>query len=230
MYNPARINGGGRAKRSRIPNPHSGRKHSQIVARLGPQAVQFSDLQDKKATNYGWKILSFKGEDFEVEYQYMCARNNSGVVKHKTKDKCIRVLSGQMFVIIDKEAIPLRAGQTFAIKAGNEYALATSGTGDAELVVCQGSNYDEDLVLIHPSDAVNPETNVPLIPPQAAVESRSKRESSKAQQHAETVAVKQKKRRGERVPVKSDKRRPPLEGQQVTGINPSPIGAGGYGG
>jgi len=224
-YNPNRIaNAGTQHRKPRHLDPYAGRKHSQIVSRSGPSSVRFSDFNNRKDTPHGWCIPAFNGKDFEVEYQFMCARNSTGRVRHPTKDRCIRVLAGQLFVIINDETVTVAPNQSFAIEAGVEYVMATSGTGDAEMLVCQGAGYESDLEHLGPAEALN---TVPVagqvlpevLPPHAH------REDSMAHQQAAAQAAATAERRAKRTPVKG---RPPLPGQQVDGVNPRPAGAAGF--
>jgi len=222
-YNPARTaDTGGMARKNRSYNPHAGRKHSQSASLSSPSSVRFADYTNRKDTQFGWTISIFKGSQFEVEYQFMCARNASGKLCHPTKDRCIRVLGGRLFVIIGEDTLTVDTHQAFTVEAGVEYMLATSGTGDVELIVCQGNDYEKDLVHVTQPEAVNVMSNMAPVRPEGEV--RPHREGSMAYQQAEQMAAEKGAQRT-RTPMKG---RAPLPGQQVDGFNPRPIGSGGF--
>jgi hypothetical protein len=223
-YNPARVSQtGGAARKNRSYNPHAGRKHSQIVSPSGPSSVRFADYNNRKDTPFGWSISIFKGKNFEVEYQFMCARNASGKLCHPTKDRCIRVLGGRLFVLIGEETVTVDTHQAFTVEAGVEYMLATSGTGDVELLICQGADYEQDLTHVTQPEAVNVMSSMAPVRPEG--EAKPPREGSMAYQQAAQMAEQQAQKRAQRTPVKG---KAPLPGQQVDGFNPRPVGAGGF--
>jgi len=224
-FNPNRVaSTGGVARKQRSYNPHAGVRRSQIASRSGP-SVRFTDYANRKDTAYGWCISIFSGKDFEVEFQFMCSRNASGRLCHPTKDRCIRVISGRLFVLVGEETTPVDAHQAFTVEAGVEYMLATSGTGDVEILVCQSANYEKDLNHVTPPEAVNVVANMGPVRPDS--ETRPHRDGSMAQQQAAQIAEERAQKRSGRTPVKG---RAPLPGQQVVGVNPRPVGAGGFGG
>lgn len=224
-FNPAR-HGPGAAlphRKSRLVDPHSGRRHSDIVNKNGQSVVHSSDLANRKVTASGWRIDYFNG-DFDVYYELMCARNASGLLRHETKDRCIRVLSGQLFVTVAGQITSVLTNQVCVLTKGTEYELATSGDSDVELLVTQDSKYDEDVDRVSEASVGN---STPRIRPTAQpIQSRSS--SGKAQQAAEALQDARTQRiQARQRPVP---RRPDLAGQQVIGVNPRPVGAGGFGG
>lgn len=221
-YNPSRL-GGKRAPKRRNHNPHAGVKHSSIMARGGPQAVFSSELQNRVPTSCGWKIAQFLGDDFEVEYHYICAGNNSGVIKNEESDRFIRVLAGTIFLTLGSEIVQIYTNQTFSIKKGCEYQLATPGVGDAEVLFCQGPKYEEGMDQVSPPEASNIIEAAPIAVSTSSV-SKPRREESKALEQAEMIKAQRNQRK--KTPMKSTKA--PLAGQQVTGVNPRPAGPGGY--
>jgi mannose-6-phosphate isomerase-like protein (cupin superfamily) len=183
------------------------------------------DLSNKEITPDGWRIPIFSGSDFDVSYRYLCARNSSGQVKHETKDRVVRVLAGRLFVMVDGETQELNANQSIALERGVVHEIATSGTEDAELILCQSHDYEKDLQQIVSSSAV---TSAKMSPVPTAAPQISRRSESKAlEQAAQLGAVREVNRKAARTPFQG---RAPLAGQQVSGLNPRPAGPGGFGG
>lgn len=224
-FNPARMNGLSNGKARPQPNPHAGLKHSQIARSSGVQSVTVEDVRSRQDMAHGWKIPIFKGSAFEVEFQYMLSRNATGQMCHPTKDRCIRVLSGSLFVAVGDEPTMLRQHQSMTLTAGVKYMLATSGNIDAELLICQGTDYESDLQHLTPPEAqrVDHEVIDRMIQKVATPVAHERRADSMAHQQAEEMAA---KRAARRTPM--NKARAPLPGQTVEGVNPRPVGAGGY--
>jgi mannose-6-phosphate isomerase-like protein (cupin superfamily) len=233
-------------KRQRLAPPKgSGITHSTIVSRQGIQAVTIDDVRNKVNTPRGFKVQQFKGEDFEVVYEFICARNSTGQIKNDDQDRSIRVLAGRIFITIDEEIADLHPGQSVSIARGKVYEMATSGTDDAEVLITQGPDYEDNIEVISESKAFNAQAktvfaaDAPQRPPRS--------NSDKAMEHAQRLLhqrrVRETRRRSNQqaqvpqqgpqqipgVPQTPPSKRPPLVGQSVTGKNPQPIGAGGYG-
>lgn len=222
-YNPRRLEGNPR--RVRRQDPHAGRKHSDVVGRGGPRATSLVDMSRKENTADGWVIPIFSGPDFDVFYRYICAKNNSGQLKHETKDQVVRVLAGRLYVMVNGgSAQELVSTQSIALGRGVAYEVATSGTEDAELIVCQGHDYSKDVEHITMPGSVTAiqKAASPVFAPQIV-----RRSESQAYHQAEIIgAAKESARKTARTPYHG---RAPLAGQQVVGLNPRPIGAGGFG-
>lgn len=223
-YNPTRVNRSS-SRKNRTPQPNAGVRHSTIVARQGPKAISLVDIQNRRPSPYGWMVPQFAGDQFEVIYHYFCARNDTGEIRHETQDRCVRVLSGHLFVLLSGQAQPveLQAGGTFTVEKGTAYRLSSSGSGDAELLFIQGPKYDETVEhLTRPGSQNIVQKVVRVDPPAKPV----RRTPSKAMDHAQKVAAKQEKRQAaKREPV----RREPLSNSSaVSGSNPQPVGPGGY--
>lgn len=228
-YNPARANGRPVAAsikaRQRVPVPGSGVRHSQIAQREGPRGVNVADIRNREDTARGWRIVTFKGDDFEMIYEYICARNHTGLIKNEKQDRCFRVLAGMVFVTFGEETIQVQTGQGHALPKGVEYALATSGSSDAEILFCQGADYDKNATQI--SDPQKTSATAAAPEPRAAPQ-REARSSQSAAQAAKIEADRAEREKVKRTPV-GKKERVPLSSQVVIGTNPRPIGAGGYG-
>ena len=237
-YNPA-IHGKNKpvARRQRKLNPHAGIKHSDIVARKGYRPETAMYLEEKIPTERGWKVVHFAGKDFEMVYEYICMHNSTGRVKHRSADRSLRVLNGELYVELkDKDIIKLTQGQVFAFPRKTEYQLATSGLGDAEVLFCQGTNYEEGLTCISVA-ATNQVPSVKEVIEREKAAIRNRVPGAKAKQQAAKIASRRKRRdqakqsntqvpEGGQVTPKS----PPktlLPGQQVTGRSPMPMGAAG---
>jgi uncharacterized cupin superfamily protein len=194
----------------------------------------------------------FCGDEFEMVYEYICAKNASGGVCHPEKDRSLRLMAGELFLTINGEVVHLRSGSSFAIPKGIEYQIATSGTLDAEIIFCQGSKYEEDLEQRSDPESVNTDTRVSLPNTEQAPTTRVKtseeatrKQAEKMQEdrHRREVARRQGLSRvvdeqstastsGAEAVTASPRRTPPrrvLPGQQVQGVNPRPMGASGFG-
>ncbi|MCJ7759717.1 hypothetical protein MUP59_01045 [Candidatus Bathyarchaeota archaeon] len=182
-------------------------------------------MSKKETTSDGWKIPIFRGSDFDVFYRYICAKNNTGLLMHETKDRVIRVLAGRLYVVLSEETQELIASQSITLERGTVYGLATSGTEDVELIVCQGHDYANEIKQISAPESVSV---VPMAAnPKAAPQTVRRSESIAQQQAAQLGAAKEEKRKASRTPYQG---RAPLVGQQVIGLNPRPIGAAGFSG
>lgn len=228
-YNPARASGRPVAAvakaRQRIPVPGSGVRHSQIAQREGPRGINVADIRNRQETQRGWRVLTFKGDEFEMVYEYICARNHTGLIKNEKQDRCFRVLAGAVFVTIGEVTDQIQTGQSFAVPKDTEYVLATAGSTDAEVLFCQGADYDKNVTQISDPQktsaaAVSPE---PKAPPQ-----REARSTQSAVQAAKIEAERTAREKVKRTPV-GKKERAPLPSQVVTGVSPRPVGAAGYG-
>lgn len=231
-YNPARVDPQVRQRQAqqRRMNPHAGVKHSTIVGRDGPRGINVADIRNRQTTERGWRVNTFKGEDFEMIYEYLCARNSTGQIKNEDQDRCLRVLAGMVFVTIDGHANEIHTGQGFAIPKGTTYELATSGTTDAEVLFCQGPDYEKNIEQV--SEAIKTNTVNVSPEPQAAPVVRTPRRKPQAQMAAERIEAQRAKRASKKqqaaMPGTPKDERPPLATQQVVGVNPKPVGAGGY--
>jgi hypothetical protein len=257
-YNPTRQQGSAaKIRRQRRLDPRhvgAGVRHSDIVAKHGPSVFASSDIQNKQETSRGWKsCLFYNSDSFEMVYEYICARNASGVVCNRNKDRAIRVLSGEVFIVISGDVIPVSAGSSFALLRGVEYQIATSGTLDAEVLFCQGPDYESDLEQLVDPQAVNSETKM-LFAKTPETQARTKSNSDVTRKYAEKLQEERRQRNIAKdrainhpeqvvekpapssndgsVVVKPSRRTPPrrvLAGQQVQGVNPRPLGAAGLG-
>lgn len=244
-HNPARTAGGVRPKRQRRLDPRAGVKASDIRARYGPQAATVDDVRQKVNTPRGWRVEIHKGDQFEMLYEFICARNATGIVVNREHDRAIRVLGGEIYLTIGKEIIPLRQGESYSLEAGLEYQLATSGSFDSEVMFCQGPNYEETLEQLSEPQAINSNMHLPM--PQEADPDKARVDGSQAQLQAQIQQFHRQRRDAKkkiaagrptssadgvatagdviRTPPPS---RAPLPGQQVQGTNPRPVGAGGF--
>jgi len=247
MYNPTRMNPNapGRNRQRRF-DPHAGRKHSDIVAQQGPKCVFISDLAHRITTDRGWKIVHFSGDDFEVIYEYLCSRNTTGRIVHKDGDRCVRVMSGQIFIMVGGEQTVLRMGQAFSLPKGTEHEIATLGTEDAEVIFCQTKDYEDNIEQITEANARNTKMAVVLPTDRGAPQKISTEKARQAasriqnQRQARERAISASLDSGQPKPLPkigaggeedipmTAKARLPLANQNVTGSSPMPLGAGGF--
>jgi mannose-6-phosphate isomerase-like protein (cupin superfamily) len=203
-------------------DPRAGIKHSSIAAKHGVIGVCTTDLNKRVTTASGWRIPYVSGKQFEVYYELLCARNSMGMVNHPTKDRCIRVLAGQLFVTSKSEIQTVLANQVCFLESGVSYELSSSGDSDVELLVIQEFDYEEDLEHITEPSVGNSKAILSVF--EREVIPRSK--SDAAIKEAERInTIRAERAAGPNRPPK----RPPLPGQTMQGVNPRPIGAGGFG-
>lgn len=255
-YNPRRQQGLIRPRRERRLDPRAGVRHSDIVAGRGPESASIVDVRDREPTSRGWKVVIHRGDEFEMIYEYICARNATGLVKSE-QDRAVRVLSGEIFVTVNGHQTRLHGGLSFSLPKNTEYEMATSGVGDVELIFCQGPNYEETLEQLTAPEAVNAQTDVSL---PSGLQRAERVPSEQARRYAEQQASQRHQRELQRREIVKGRqpqhpmtaeesvqadaaaiaeaaegssrrppRRPPLAGQTVIGVNPRPIGASGFG-
>jgi mannose-6-phosphate isomerase-like protein (cupin superfamily) len=170
-------------------------------------------------------VPQFIGDQFEVIYHYFCARNDTGDLRHPDQDRCIRVLSGRLFITFGGgQPVELHSGGMFTVEKGTAYRLSSAGTDDAELLFIQGSKYDEAVEHLTPIGSQNiVQSSVREDPPSKP----QRRTPSKAMKHAEKVAkVQADRQEAKRQPMK--KREPLTNSSVVSGSNPQPVGPNGY--
>lgn len=246
VYNPARAHGAANKRKRHTPAPGSGIRHSDIIAKSGIRSVTLNDYKKKIVTDRGWKIDHFKGETYEMVYEFICSRNSTGLIKNPVSDRTVYVLSGQFYLTVSTQTTLFHSGQSFSIPKDVEYCLATDGHGDAEILFCQGANYEETLEKIS-SPSLNAQSDVVF---SGEISRPNRRENSIARKQAQMLAVQQavrEKSRNESITGKVAKaaqevqdevaersrktpitKRQPLPGQSVTGVSPKPVGDGGY--
>ena len=240
-YNP-RIHGTGEhagRKRPRHFDPRAGARHTTVVGQRGPVGISPVDIQNKVSTSSGWRISYYEGDTFEVYYELICARNSIGRVKHPSKDRCVRVLSGKLFIVSDGKIDSAVANQVCSFPKNVEYEFASSGESDVEILVIQESGYAKDLEQITPSEAVNSHAVTPFLDHQPSLPkvSSERAEAEAARLREARMTKNREKRQRSPVPKRVNDttpvatmptNRPALTGQQVVGVNPRPIGAGGF--
>lgn len=244
-YNPNRQKNA-LAKRQRKLDPRAGLRYSEVVSRFGPGAATIDDARSKVDTDRGWRVEIHKGDEFEMIYEFICSRNATGKIRNEDQDRAIRVLGGMVFLTIGSEVFELRAGSSYSFPKGVEYQLATSGDFDAEVIFCQGVDYEENIEQLTPPD-LNAVTKTRL--PTEPLPGPPRVDNGKAQEQAERIKARRAAREVRKKlalqnsggaeeaasPEAQVKKTPPprrgrapLAAQQVVGVNPRPIGAGGY--
>ena len=163
-FNPARMVQTGQAPiRQRRLEPGSGIRHSSLLDKNGPQGITPSDIAKRVPTESGWRVTQFKGQDFEIIYEFMCARNSTGLMVHREKSRSVRVLSGELYAHVDKVQFRVGKDEVVNFDMNVPYMMASSGTFDVELLIVQSAGYDEALELIDPDAKVcNTETTMIL--------------------------------------------------------------------
>jgi mannose-6-phosphate isomerase-like protein (cupin superfamily) len=221
-FNPARMPGVTKLNKSRAGDPYAGIKHSQINPQLGPEAVFADEAISRVKTEYGWKLHQFTGK-FEVQYRYVLAGNSMGRQLHKKKSRHIRVLAGTLYVMSGGKTNKMGANQTVNILPEVEYVLASSGSGNVELLICQEADYEKDLIQVSPPESMRTEELMSLTPEAVAATVRKPVDDA-ARARSEKMAEGRRRKRE----AKADMRAP-IPGQEVAGVSPMPVGPGGYG-
>jgi mannose-6-phosphate isomerase-like protein (cupin superfamily) len=242
-YNPRVHTAGGPVSRKprRIFDPRAGIKHSTLVNKRGPVGASAADAMNRVATPSGWRILYFEGDTFEVYYELLCARNASGILRHPTKDRVVRVLAGQLFITSNGNIESVLLNQVCSLPSNTEYELASSGDSDVELFIIQGRDYETDVERLTAASATNGRSSfIPSkIAPEVARVSADKAELEAARIRDERMVQERRKHQRSPVPKKLNEalpgsatppsQQPPLPGQQVVGVNLRPMGARGFG-
>lgn len=141
-------------RKRRQPDVRKIKKHSDIMRRQGNHVV-VGGAREK--TDTGYVVPGFRGKTFETYYETMLAGTSSATYKHEKKDKTLRILSGDLFVLTKDEngenqqrAI---AGDEIVLERGTEYRLATSKE-NVEFFVCQSAKYNAAVQLVTDSSLV----------------------------------------------------------------------------
>jgi len=172
-----------RRRRQQI-DPKTLKKHSQIVKRQTRNVVV---LGQKEKTSTGFIIPGHKGKAFETYFETLLAGTASDMVRHPTKDRVIRVVSGDGFVILD-DGINARidkriqAGDELILKAGVAYRFTTTSNQNLELYVSQEAKYFSRLKMVEESTATTEVTVDMLQENQRNVIDQPARRGSKARQ------------------------------------------------
>lgn len=221
-HNPNRAMGAD-SRRARRYDPKAGHRRKRGG---GPQGIDLGDLHDRENTLRGWRVFYHKGDEFEMVYELIAARNATGKIKNDSSDRAIRVLRGQLFILIEGNIITIREGQAYSIPKGTEYELCSDTARDVEVLLCQGSNYEEGVEIITESEVNNPNPVTTVAPEQIPVERRSS--TGKAMETAQKISAEKMARQAARNPAKK-KGVATLPGANEPGANLTPMGDPGGG-
>lgn len=230
-HNPNR--GVGNRTHNRFKRKYDPSKGYRRTGAQNPQGVDLADIQNREVTGRGWKILYFQGEDYEMVYELIANGNSTGIVKNDKADRSVRVLEGQLYVLMDGEIITVSRGQSFSFPRGTEYEISAPSTSDVEVLFCQSRDYDQGVTQISEAQVLSKEPKMSV--PNPAVES-SRVDKVPAQKAAVKIRDEKMRRQRARNPVPKKNAdgspaghgRAPLVGQQVSGTSPKPVGPGGY--
>lgn len=218
-HNPNRVAGNNGVRRVvRRYDPSLGHRRARGG---GPQGIDLADLQKREATGRGWRVVAFKGDEFEVIYEMIAARNATGVIKHEEADRLVRVLRGQLYATMDGTIVTIRSGQFLELPKGTTYELSSEVADDVEVLFCQGAGYEEGVEVVRETDTSNP---IPKTTPDPERKPVPKRKSAgKAMAAAEKAAAERKRRQEDRIIAQKS---PPttLVGQNEPGANLRPMG------
>jgi hypothetical protein len=217
-HNPNRGVGNSRRKRHNQRRYSGGgiKKSREVSAILG------QELSNRVATDHGFKVDFFSGKGFDFFYELISANNTTGVVQNAKGDMAIHVLNGCLWVRQDgDEFIQLSQGQSASFPRGMKYEMATVGNRDAEIIVAQSPKYAASVKQVS-GDVVKTAEHISKLPVK-------KRRVGKSNPEAALVAAEKiKAQRMGRAQQEGPKKRAPLDGQQIKGANPQPVGASGY--
>lgn len=237
-YNPTRANfNGTKPLRQRIVERGAGKRHSDIIAGQGSSGLHYSDYSAKTPTKRGWKVSHFEGEAFEVVYELICSRNTTGVIVNHIHDRCIRVLSGTLYICIDSQkVVRLDSGQACSLPKGTKYEMSSMGDHDVEVLFCQGNGYESTVEQVSGEESLNSVTKINFVVPLDHVRDQ-RLPSDKAIMAAEKI----KNQRERKARINSDpnavetrkeviqRREAALQAQVTSGVNLRPLGPGGLG-
>jgi len=136
------------------PDVRKIKKHSDIMRRQGTHVVVGGS---REKTNTGFAVPGFQGKTFETYFETMLAGSSTATYKHEKKDKTLRILSGDLFVLtktgeIEKQQRAI-AGDEVVLERGTEYRLATSKE-QVEFFVCQSAKYNAAVEIVSDSSLV----------------------------------------------------------------------------
>lgn len=113
---------------------------------------------ERVPTETGYRVLGYKGRNYEMYYEVMLAGSASAFMMHKKKDRTIWIVGGQGFVTtkhVDQAAITRRivSGDALTFERGVAYRLSTTASEQLEFFVSQSAKYESALVEVQPTDA-----------------------------------------------------------------------------
>ena len=143
-----------RNRRKRNIDPKTLKKHSAILSEQTGNDVVV--LGFKEETKTGYMIPGHAGNKFVTFFEVMLPGSASGMCMHPEKERTIRVLAGQGFVLLKGEEdvetqIPIAPGDEVAFKTGVSYRLSTTSLVPLELFVVQDKRYGDGLVVVEKS-------------------------------------------------------------------------------
>jgi len=141
-------------RKRRQPDVRKIKKHSDIMRRQGSHVV-VGGVREK--TNTGYVVPGFRGTTFETYFETMLAGTSTATYRHEKKDRTLRVLTGELFVLTKDENGEKQqraiAGDEVVLGRGIEYRLATSKE-NVDMFVCQSAKYTAALEIVSDSSLV----------------------------------------------------------------------------
>jgi mannose-6-phosphate isomerase-like protein (cupin superfamily) len=152
-----------RRKQRKNIDPKTLKKHSSILhERSGSDVVV---LGFKEETKTGYMIPGHSGSKFVTFFEVMLPGSATGLYMHPEKERTIRILAGQGFVLLQNKdvegtQISVGPGDEVAFKPGVTYRISTTSITPLEMFVAQDKRYGDGLSVLEP---VTPPTDPALI-------------------------------------------------------------------
>jgi len=225
-------------------DPHAGTKHSDIMRRQGLGLTV--PLTDRVTTATGIASTLMQTERFVVRSEVIGAGNNLGLGANPTQDRLIICRAGSLFVQLMDDGSStyhrLQSGAHLRLLKGTTYRICATGTEDAEVLFIEDPGYAQNFVFIEVPEtrglgnsvltAMTPDTRPPegqrradQSVAKAVVRTRRRPTRTAA---AATPASQAGTRTVTGATVVGRNAASNPNSANVIGVNPRPMGAGGY--
>lgn len=130
-------------------NPQTIKKHSDLVSAASHNVFVRGD---REKTPTGYRVTGFRGKSFETQYEVMLPGTSTDLVRHEKKDRTVRILSGDGFIITgqgnESKIKRLMPGDEICLERGTPYRITTAAKIPVEMVVCQQAKYELNLEVL----------------------------------------------------------------------------------
>lgn len=209
-----------------VPKPGEGIHHSDIMRRAG-SGLTIASGALRTPTRFGYQSQVFECKDFTVRFEVLFPGNSTAFGTNKLGDRHIRVCRGSVYITSEVDASErvvkhLPVGAEFSAPRGTKYALATSGSEEAELLIVESVGYEKNWKELEEA-VVKGNGGVPEVVTETPAVPRN-RDSSKEKEYAVAQAIE----RNKRIPTAPEKR-PVNDASASVGVNLRPSGPGSFG-